>query len=68
MRSSMSTHFSPHNRTDFEALHRAYMEEERAHYGIVLANRRPPHQLTTRLLRLLDQVTADELKNQVLYI
>lgn len=57
-----------HNRTDFETLHRAYVEEEQAHYGIILANRRPPHQLTKRLLRLLDQLTADELKNQILYI
>lgn len=57
-----------HNRTDFEALHRGYVEEERTHHGIILANRRPPHKLTKRLLSLLDQETADELKNQLLYI
>lgn len=57
-----------HNRTDFEALHRGYLEEERTHHGIILANRRPPHKLTKRLLSLLDQVTADELKTQLLYI
>jgi hypothetical protein len=58
----------PHNRPDFETLHREYVGEERAHHGIILANRRPPHQLTARLLRLLDQLTADELKNQILYV
>lgn len=57
-----------HNRPDFETLHREYVGEERTHHGIILANRRPPHQLTARLLRLLNQLTADELKNQIFYV
>ena len=31
-----------HNRADFEALGEQYIREDRTHYGIVLANRRPP--------------------------
>jgi len=57
-----------HNRTDFEALHRTYLEANQSHYGIVFANRRPPRQLTKRLLHLLNELTAEELENQILYI
>jgi len=57
-----------HNRTDFEMLHRAYLESDQSHYGIILANRRPPYQLTKRLFRLFNEVTAEELENQILYI
>lgn len=57
-----------HNRTDFEALHQVYAEEEQTHYGLILANRHPPYPLTKRLLRLLNRLTANELKNQILYI
>jgi predicted nuclease of predicted toxin-antitoxin system len=57
-----------HNRVDFERLARQFVEQGRTHYGIILATRRPPHQLTNRLLRLLDSITADELKNQTFYV
>jgi hypothetical protein len=53
---------------DFERLARQFVEQGRTHYGIILATRRPPHQLTNRLLRLLDSITADELKNQTFYV
>lgn len=32
----------PHNRADFEALAQAYCASGQAHYGIILAVRRPP--------------------------
>jgi predicted nuclease of predicted toxin-antitoxin system len=57
-----------HNRSDFKALGEQYVHKDRTHYGIILANRRPPHQLTGRLLRLLDHLTAEEMKDQILYI
>ena len=57
-----------HNRADFEALARDYTESGRTHYGIILAGRYPPYELAHRLLRILNQVTADELKGQVRYI
>lgn len=57
-----------HNRSDFEALAQRYADQERDHYGIILARRYPPYELLRRLMRLLDHVTADEMKNQVKYI
>ena len=57
-----------HNRADFEALARRYVDEGREHNGLILARRYPPYELLRRLMRLLDQVTADEMKNQVKYI
>lgn len=57
-----------HNRSDFEALIQDYFTFERIHYGVILAVRRPPQQITQRLLAILNQVTADEIQNQVRYI
>lgn len=41
-----------------------YLDE----FGIILAVRRSPHELVNRLLQLLNEVTADEMKNQVRYL
>jgi predicted nuclease of predicted toxin-antitoxin system len=57
-----------HNRADFEALARQYYEGGRTHHGIILAVRRSPHEIVRRLLAILNQVTADEMQNQVVYI
>ncbi|MEH2171763.1 DUF5615 family PIN-like protein [Nostoc sp.] len=57
-----------HNRTDFEELIRAYFDSEQMHYGVIYAVRRPPQELAKRLLAILNQVTADEMENQVRYI
>ena len=57
-----------HNRADFEALARAYVAAGQSHYGIILAQHNPPYEIVRRLARLLDQVTADEMQNQVRYI
>ena len=57
-----------HNRVDFEILARVYLEASQMHYGIILAVRRPPQEIARRLLRILNQVTADEMQNQVRYI
>jgi predicted nuclease of predicted toxin-antitoxin system len=57
-----------HNRTDFEALAQEYTAAGRTHYGIILAQRQPSYELLRRLIRLLNQVTADEMENQVRYI
>ena len=56
-----------HNRVDFEALHQEYVAEGRTHWGIIIASRRYPHQIVGNMLRLLNQLTADELKDQMLY-
>jgi hypothetical protein len=57
-----------HNREDFEALHREYMDQGWEHWGIIIAARRRPYGILEHLMWLLDQLTADELKNQLLYI
>ena len=57
-----------HNRADFAALAEAYFEAGHEHYGIVLAFRRTPYEIAHRLLLILNRITADEMKNQVLYL
>lgn len=57
-----------HNRVDFEILARDYFNFNREHYGLILASRRSAHEVTNRLLIMLNNVTADEMKNQVRYI
>jgi predicted nuclease of predicted toxin-antitoxin system len=57
-----------HNRTDFEELVQAYFDSAQSHYGVIFAVRRPPQEITRRLLVILNQVTADEMQNQVRYI
>jgi predicted nuclease of predicted toxin-antitoxin system len=57
-----------HNRVDFEQLGLAYFERTEDHFNIILAVRRSPHELVNRLLQLLNEVTADEMKNQVRYL
>lgn len=41
-----------HNRADFEELARQYRESRRGHGGIIIAVRRPPHEIVRRLLAL----------------
>lgn len=57
-----------HNRADFELLAKQWAAEGRDHYGVILARRYPTYELVRRLMRLLDQITADEMENQVRYI
>jgi len=57
-----------HNRTDFEELAVRYFEEDRTHAGIICAVRRPPHECAQRLMVLLNDCTAAEFVNQLLYI
>jgi predicted nuclease of predicted toxin-antitoxin system len=57
-----------HNRGDFEALIQTYFDTGQKHYGVILAVRRPPQEIAQRLLAILNQVTADEMENQVRYI
>lgn len=56
-----------HNRVDFEALAKEYLADRNTHDDI-LAVRHPAQEIVRRLLRILDQVTADEMRDQVRYI
>lgn len=57
-----------HNRDDFATLAQSYFAAGRKHYGIIIAVRRPPHEIAARLLTILNQTTADEMADQVVYI
>jgi predicted nuclease of predicted toxin-antitoxin system len=57
-----------HNRDDFSRLAQEYFADGRKHYGIIIAVRRPPHDMARRLLVILNNITADELDDQVIYI
>jgi predicted nuclease of predicted toxin-antitoxin system len=57
-----------HNRDDFARLARAYFDAGRKHYGVIIAVRRPPHEIVRRLLTILNQTTSDEAEDQVIYI
>ena len=57
-----------HNRADFEELARQYLAAGNSHAGIIIAVRRPAHDIARRLLALMDQVAADEMIDQLRYI
>lgn len=57
-----------HNRVDFENLAKVYFTEGKTHYGIIIAVRRLPNEMTQRLLTILNDVTSDEMINQTRYI
>jgi predicted nuclease of predicted toxin-antitoxin system len=57
-----------HNLSDFESLARSYFTNGQAHTGIIIAFRNPPQIIAARLMRLVNQVTADEIENQLRYI
>jgi hypothetical protein len=57
-----------HNRVDFEKQHAKLLENGMNHYGVIVAKRRKDAEVVTKLLALLDSVTAEEMKNQLRYI
>lgn len=57
-----------HNRVDFESLARRYYMMKQTHGGIIIAVRRSPYEIVKRLLVILNDVTADEMRNQIRYI
>ena len=52
-----------HNIRDFAPLHRKWQEAGRHHAGIVVSQRVGIGELLRRTLRLLNQVTADEMRD-----
>ena len=56
-----------HKRADFEALARRWLSTGRTHAGILIAVRRPVHDIARRLLVILNDVTAEEMQNQIRY-
>jgi Domain of unknown function (DUF5615) len=56
-----------HSQGDFEALAQDYTARGETHYGIILPIRRQPYEVAQRLLRILNDLTADEMRNQLLH-
>jgi predicted nuclease of predicted toxin-antitoxin system len=57
-----------HNRVDFERLHLQYLEEERQHSGIIVVPQKNAYEVAQRIGILLNALTADEIRNQLLYV
>jgi len=57
-----------HNRRDFEALAHEYFMNEWTHAGIIISVQRPPRLIVEKLFEVLNDLTADEMKNQIIYI
>lgn len=56
------------NFTDFVVLHERYLAQGQDHWGIILSSEESIGVLMHRLLRLLNSVSADELKNQIRWL
>lgn len=57
-----------HNREDFERLYQEYLDVGKKLYGIIIAFRRNTYELSRRLMRLLNTVTANEMESTLRYI
>lgn len=57
-----------HNRLDFEAQHSKYIQDGLKHYGVIVAKRHKDEEVVTKILALLDAVSAEEMENQLRYI
>jgi len=60
--------FLTHNRADFEALAQSFFSSASFHHGIIIAVRRPPREIVTRILAVLNSRTKDEIRDQLVYI
>lgn len=57
-----------HNARDFEPLYEKWWAEGREHFGIILAEQLPIGELLRRILKMLDTVDADQMKNSIRYL
>lgn len=57
-----------HNRADFVRLHEQFHARAQQHHGIIVARRRPAREAASRLLVILDKLTADEMQGQLIFI
>jgi predicted nuclease of predicted toxin-antitoxin system len=56
------------NHKDFVTLHRQYMAEHKEHWGIIFSTEESVDVLRRRLLRLLNTISAEELRNQIRWL
>jgi len=57
-----------HNRVDFEELAKDCFASGKNHSGIIIAADNSPQEIARRLIAILNDLTADEMKNQIIYI
>ena len=57
-----------HNVKHFRQWHERWMAEGKEHAGIIVSRRMEIGRMLRALLNLLDQVSADEVRNQLLYL
>lgn len=57
-----------HNRDDFEEEHKKFLAQGLKHYGIIIAKQRSAEAIVARLLKLLNEVTAEDIENNLRYI
>ena len=56
------------NFSDFAKLHESYLSNGKEHFGIILSTAETVAILLHRLLRMLNSLSADELKNQIRWL
>jgi len=57
-----------YNTADYLQLHLEWLQGGREHSGIIVSNQLPIGETMRRLLNLLNQVTADEMQNQLYWL
>lgn len=60
--------FFTFNTADYVRLHTDWVSGNRPHYGIIVSDQLPIGETIRRLLRLLNRVTADEMRNQLYWL
>jgi hypothetical protein len=56
------------NAADYIALHKKYLDQGREHAGIIISNQIPIGETVRRILILLNQVSADEMRTQLRWL
>lgn len=57
-----------HDRVDFEELANEYFVSGRNHCGIIILADNSPQEISRRTIAVLNDLTADEMINQIIYI
>lgn len=57
-----------HNVRDFKYWHSQWMAEGKTHSGIIVSKRMEIGRMLRALLNLLDRISADEIRNHLLYL
>ena len=57
-----------YNTSDYIQLHLDWIHRGKEHYGIIVSDQLPIGETIHRLLNLLNQVTADEMRNEIRWL